>query len=185
MKTYSSPSAVNSLVLLLVLSLSTSIVLAGPLAPSNPAAIKARNELAARRAAMALIEAGRTAEAVAQFRQQSLGVDREAAEFAVVQSMIQLSYTFYNQKKLVLARSAAEEAIRLAQRILEIEQNAPRTAALASSLGVIAENIFLDLPAARQFYEIAVSANATDPVSKRRLGEVKEKIENRNRMLAR
>lgn len=177
--------SMNRIALVLLFSMPLVSLMGEPQLSADPAAVKARSELRVRRSVMTLLEQGKTAEALAHLQKSLPAGDDEAKAMAAARGMIRVSYTFYNQKNLVMARAAATEAIRLAEPILTQARDSEHTAALANSLGVIAENIFFDLPAAQQFYEIAVAANAADPVGKRRLGEVKERIETRSRLLKR
>ncbi len=175
----------NRIALALLFSLPLVSLMGEPQLSADPAAVKARGELLMRRSVMTLLEQGKTAEALVHLQKNLPAGDDEERAVAAARSMIRISYTFYNQKNLVMARVAAMEAIRLAEPILTQARDSEHTAALANSLGVISENIFFDLSAAQQFYEIAVAANAADPVGKQRLGGVKERIETRSRLLKR
>ncbi|MBM3852328.1 MAG: hypothetical protein FJ399_04140 [Verrucomicrobia bacterium] len=130
-----------------------------------------RSALQARRTAIGLFASGQSAAAVAHLRTYlppEAGPD--GATTALVQGLIEITHSFYNQRRLNLAREVVAQAIVAADPVLAGRSAAPavRRASLVSSLGLLSEEVLLDLRRAEGLYDAAAALEPTNSLHRAR-----------------
>lgn len=114
-----------------------------------------------------LFATGNPTAAVAQLRNSvTPAPGTDGATVALVQGLIDLAASFYNQRQLKLARDVASQAFTAAEPILSGRSAASviQRAGLLSSLGLLAENVALDLRRAESLYDQAATLAPADRI---------------------
>lgn len=146
------------------------ILSAALLADAPAAEVRGRASQAKRTACQLFIE-GKANLAVAHVRSHApVSGDAQSSMFGVVQELIGISGTLYNQSRIKAARSAALEAISAAESLTKGRNNLSplKLQELYSSLGVLSETVLCDLVTAHAYYDAAAQVAAPGSLLKRR-----------------
>lgn len=151
------------------------LALAAPGDNLDAVSIKVRAEMRIRKAAMTVFENRGPAEAVLYLQEQLNPEKSGEPAYNVAVALMQIVYEFYNQGKLTLAQATGKEAVKISEAFILHEPDSHRSASLARSLGVMSEFILFDLDRAKRYYEISITINQDDPITRQKLKSVQDK----------
>jgi tetratricopeptide (TPR) repeat protein len=155
----------------------TIIVLSIMLASSLWAGPKetARENNKIRRGARALIEQGKTDQAIKYLGESyAPSLRRDARAIEVAQCLVGISFDLYNQRKMGMAKEVAYEAIAIVQALRTNAELSPELASVYSAAGLLCELVILDPPQAEMYYSKAVGLAPADQMDKARLGQIRQ-----------
>jgi hypothetical protein len=103
----------------------------------------------------------------------------DGATTALAQSLVEIACRFYNQRQTNLARDAAVQAFAAADPVIRGKSTAStrRRSDLLGGLGVLCEEVLLDLESARAYYDAAAALNPGNKLNAQRRNAVAEKLQ--------
>jgi tetratricopeptide (TPR) repeat protein len=144
------------------------------------------NDLA-RQAAADLIDQGKMVEAVALLS-KDLKLDARsganAKTIAVTQSLVEITFSLYNQRQLRRAQLVAREALTQAIPVTKTLRSEDGIPELYMLLGQVCEEVLYDLPVAQSYYQAALAMQPAHARAQQRLSQVKDSQEKQQRSKA-
>ena len=104
------------------------------------------------------------------------GNGQDAKTVALTQSLVEISFSFYSQRQLLIARTVGREALNQASPLLRATRTDDPIPELYFTLGQLDELILFDLPGAQGFYQASLVGKPNNGRAQAHLKQVQDKI---------